>query len=241
MIRVTWKLVPESVNAVFVDENGEPTTTFITDGAILGDASETVRIVTLNFLAGGGDDYPFPDGAAANRVDLYDLDGDGFNDGATGGATFADDGTEQDALAEYLLANFTVDTPFDAVDAGPALDNRIQNLAFRADGIVTSGSSSRIQGLDKGIQTALSTSSLNVYPNPLQDILNVQLPSATTIGEVEVIIRDAATGKEFTRERVKMVTDSSLQLDVSGIRTKGVYIMTLTTADGKVMNSRLIK
>ncbi|WP_353258506.1 hypothetical protein [Prochlorothrix hollandica] len=33
--------------------------------------------VTLNFLAGGGDSYPFPTGASANRVDLYDLNGDG--------------------------------------------------------------------------------------------------------------------------------------------------------------------
>jgi 2',3'-cyclic-nucleotide 2'-phosphodiesterase (5'-nucleotidase family) len=228
-------------NAVFVDENGETTETFMSDGAIVGDASETVRIVTLNFLAGGGDDYPFPDGAAANRVDLYDLDGDGVNDGATGGATFADDGTEQDALAEYLLANFTVDMPFDAVDVGPALDNRIQNLAFRADGIGTAGAStaSRIQSLDVATENITSTN-LNVYPNPLQTTLNVQLPK-DMMGEIEVIIQEAATGREISRDRMKMNNYGALKMDVSEIRTRGVYIMTLKLEDGKVINKRLVK
>jgi 2',3'-cyclic-nucleotide 2'-phosphodiesterase (5'-nucleotidase family) len=123
-------------NAVVVNENGETVETLVSDGAIAGDANATFRIVTLNFLADGGDDYPFPSGASTNRVDLFDLDGNGTDDGATGDATFANDGTEQDALAEYLLANFnTESTAFDGADVGPALDERIQNLAFREDGI----------------------------------------------------------------------------------------------------------
>jgi 2',3'-cyclic-nucleotide 2'-phosphodiesterase/3'-nucleotidase/5'-nucleotidase len=52
----------------------------------------------------------------------------------TGDATFADDGTEQDALAEYLLDNF-LNTPFAQLDTGRDLDERIQNLNFRADSI----------------------------------------------------------------------------------------------------------
>ncbi|MEO0764351.1 MAG: hypothetical protein AAFZ09_21540, partial [Pseudomonadota bacterium] len=49
---------------------------------------------------------------------------------------FAEDGTEQDALAEYLDENFNPDnggTAFAEADAGPAEDERIQNLAFRDD------------------------------------------------------------------------------------------------------------
>jgi hypothetical protein len=41
-----------------------------------------------------------------------------------GQATFAAPGTEQDALAEYLAANFS-ETPFAAADVGPEGDGRI--------------------------------------------------------------------------------------------------------------------
>ncbi|WP_109830760.1 choice-of-anchor I family protein [Reichenbachiella versicolor] len=120
-------------NAIFVDENGKETARLVNDGTVVL-PEQTVRVVTLNFLAGGGDNYPFPQEASANRVNLYDLDGDGKNDGATGDATFADDGTEQDALAEYLLDNYNVDA-YNIADVGPNSDERIQNLAFRADGL----------------------------------------------------------------------------------------------------------
>jgi hypothetical protein len=59
-------------------------------------------------------------------------------DGAlTGAATFADDGTEQDALAEYLNDNFNPangGVAFSEADTGPEGDTRIQNLLFREDG-----------------------------------------------------------------------------------------------------------
>ncbi|MGK7900120.1 MAG: calcium-binding protein, partial [Hormoscilla sp.] len=50
-------------------------------------------------------------------------------------------GTEQDALAEYLAANFPADddpaTPeFDVPDVGPESDDRIQNLAARSDTVL---------------------------------------------------------------------------------------------------------
>ena len=52
-----------------------------------------------------------------------------------GQATFTAPGTEQDALAEYLAANFAA-TPFAVADVGPNGDERIQNLAFRADSLI---------------------------------------------------------------------------------------------------------
>lgn len=119
------------VNAAIVDEeDGSIIAQLVINGELAGDASETFRIVTLGFLAGGGDDYPFPQGDAANRVDLDDLDGDGEEDGRlTGAATFAEDGTEQDALAEYLAENFgDVDNAFDEADLGAGLDGRIVQL-----------------------------------------------------------------------------------------------------------------
>ena len=50
-------------------------------------------------------------------------------------ATFTAPGTEQDALAEYLAAEFAK-TPFTVPDSGPEEDERIQNLLFRSDSLI---------------------------------------------------------------------------------------------------------
>ncbi len=115
-----------------VDEDGEIIDVVARDGELQGNADRTFRIVTLNFLAGGGDGYPFPTGESANRVDLVE-------EGAarTGMATAADDGSEQDALAEYLATNFSTEADaFDVEDVAPAQDMRIQNLDFREDTVL---------------------------------------------------------------------------------------------------------
>ena len=112
-------------DAAIVDEAGAVVAPLVRDGAIAGDPEEAFRVVTLSFLASGGDGYPFPD-LAEDRVDLFGEEGaETFG----GDAVFAPDGTEQDALAEYLD---DLDAPFAAADAGPSGDERIQNLDFRA-------------------------------------------------------------------------------------------------------------
>ena len=127
-------------NAGIFDENDVLIAELVRNGEIVGDTTESFRIVTLNFMAGGGDGFPFDALANPNRVDLYDIDGDGNDDeSTTGDATFAFDGTEQDALAEYLNDNFNPDnggTAFSFEDTGPNLDERIQNLAFRSDTVL---------------------------------------------------------------------------------------------------------
>ena len=111
------------------DADGNIIDTVVEDSEIVGDGSRTFRLVTLGFLADGGDDYPFPD---RERVDLALEE----EDPRTGDATAAPDGTEQDALAEYLLDNFS-ETPFDNEDVEPEFDTRIQNLAFREDTVLS--------------------------------------------------------------------------------------------------------
>ncbi len=111
------------------DDEGNIVDTVVEDSELSGDASRTFRLVTLGFLADGGDDYPFPD---RDRVDIALED----EDPRTGEATFAPDGSEQDALAEYLFDNFS-ETPFDNEDVPPESDNRIQNLAFRDDTVLS--------------------------------------------------------------------------------------------------------
>ena len=115
------------VDAAIVDQGtGEILHVLVNDGELVN-ADAVYGAVTLGFLAGGGDSYPFPAGD-----EFVFLENEGVQ---TGAATFADDGTEQDALAEYLLDNFaTADTAFDQADTGPAEDTRIQNLEFQ-DGL----------------------------------------------------------------------------------------------------------
>ena len=122
-------------NAVVLDGDGNPLIELVVNGEVVAPEAE-VRVVTLGFLAGGGDGYPYPEFEAAdpaffNKVALEDPQGI-----RTGEATFANDGTEQDALAEYLIDNHgTEATAFNEAETEPALDARIQNLNERNDDV----------------------------------------------------------------------------------------------------------
>jgi 2',3'-cyclic-nucleotide 2'-phosphodiesterase (5'-nucleotidase family) len=113
------------------DVDGNTVEQVVRNGQMVGDPNRTFRMVTLNFLVGepgattGGDGYPFPQILAAhstqaNRLDLVDT-----NATRTGAATFAANGSEQDAFAEYLKSLGT----FNAADIGATQDQRIRNLA----------------------------------------------------------------------------------------------------------------
>ncbi len=115
------------INATVVDEDGNILDVIARDGELVGDANREFRTVTLNFLADGGDSYPFP-ALGTNRVNLLEA---GVREGV---ATFADEGTEQDALAEYLAAvHGTRDAAFDEANTTVAFDERNQQLAARED------------------------------------------------------------------------------------------------------------
>ena len=124
-----------------VDENGAVVDRVVEDGALAGDPERLIKVVTLDFLANGGDSYPFPV-PTAGRFDLAS-EGGQFNAPDTNGnsvldeavqtdpglADFARTGSEQDALAEYL-AHFYSDTPFDQAETPPIEDQRIQDLSI---------------------------------------------------------------------------------------------------------------
>jgi 2',3'-cyclic-nucleotide 2'-phosphodiesterase (5'-nucleotidase family) len=113
-------------NLAIVDDNGRIVDVIARNGQLVGNPNREIRMVTLNFLAGGGDDYPYP-AFGDNVVDLVNE-----VDPPTGAATDAPDGSEQDALAEYLLSEFS-DTSFSQRDTLPRADRRIQNLDERND------------------------------------------------------------------------------------------------------------
>jgi 2',3'-cyclic-nucleotide 2'-phosphodiesterase/3'-nucleotidase/5'-nucleotidase len=120
------------VNMAIEDAAGRDLDVIVRDGALTGDPGRPLRLVTLNFLAGGGDGYPFPTGPAANRVDLFDP-----AVARTGAATFAGNGTEQDVLAEYLASQHgSLAAAYRSADTPATADQRLQNLSQRSDTIL---------------------------------------------------------------------------------------------------------
>jgi 2',3'-cyclic-nucleotide 2'-phosphodiesterase (5'-nucleotidase family) len=95
-----------------LNRNGHIIDTLVKNGILLGNHQRTFRLVTLNYLANGGDYYPFLELSAPNRLNLYD--GRGYGDKADFlnvdlmndpglNSEFSYTGGQQDALAEYLL------------------------------------------------------------------------------------------------------------------------------------------
>jgi 2',3'-cyclic-nucleotide 2'-phosphodiesterase (5'-nucleotidase family) len=114
----------------------------VQNGALVGNAQRTFRMVTLDFLArgttaaaGGGDGYPFP--ATADFVNLVSLDTT-MTEATAGGAastSTATLGSEQDAFMKYMKSQFG-STPFGVKDTPAAQDTRIQNLGLRSDTVL---------------------------------------------------------------------------------------------------------
>ncbi len=105
----------------------------VRNGSLQGDPNRVFRLVTLGFLADGGDGYPFP--PTANQVNRVNLNSVATASTAGGMSNFAAPGTEQDALGEYLQARFRT-TPFAVAETPDTLDLRIQNIGRRTDTVL---------------------------------------------------------------------------------------------------------
>ncbi len=128
------KAVGNKITTLAIEDGaGRDIDVVVRGGSLVGDPNRSFRMVTLNFLATGGDAYPFAkDNIGENRIDLVVA-----NAAKTGSATFAENGSEQDSLAEYLAANNNIALKaYSKADASEILDSRIQNLAARTDGVV---------------------------------------------------------------------------------------------------------
>ena len=163
---------------VITDAAGNSTDTVVQNGKIVGDTERTFRMVTITFLVDGGDEYPYANFPNTHRVDLAEV----MTEAQSGGqATFAAPGTEQDALAEYLAANFA-ETPFGMADVGPENDERIQNLAFRADSLVVPVAAEN--AYDITLSAGLNMISLPLMPNePYTARSFMEKTGATTVIE----------------------------------------------------------
>ena len=98
-------------SAALLNDDGTVGDVLVENGALVGDPERPVRVVTLGFLADGGDGYPFP--ADTERTDL-------------------EEPAEQAALGAYLgeIGTYT------EADTAAAEDSRIQNLSQREDSVL---------------------------------------------------------------------------------------------------------
>lgn len=133
-----------------VDDSGAVTDRLVENGILVGDPDRQIKMVTLNFLANGGDGYPFPDDQGG-RIDLSgeegqynppnpdfpDTNGNGKIDGPNspdpGLSNFSNSGGEQDALAEYIAHRYA-SIPFDRAETPASEDRRVQNLGIPGKG-----------------------------------------------------------------------------------------------------------
>jgi 2',3'-cyclic-nucleotide 2'-phosphodiesterase (5'-nucleotidase family) len=118
-------------SASIVDSIGNIVDILVADGKLIGNPNRIIRVVTLDFLASGGDNYPF-NTLATNRVNL---DTAKAIKNATGVASFSALGTEQDAFAEYMKTKYST-TPYNTSEKAVTLDNRIQQKQFRLDSVL---------------------------------------------------------------------------------------------------------
>jgi 2',3'-cyclic-nucleotide 2'-phosphodiesterase (5'-nucleotidase family) len=124
-----------------IDEDGNLLARIYEDGSFVAGLPATITVVTLNFLANGGDGYPVKANAENFRFLLNDGTLSAPVDEAlnftASGVVPANILGEQQALAEFLLANHaTPETAYDQADTAISLDTRIQNLDFRSDTVL---------------------------------------------------------------------------------------------------------
>ncbi|MFC7544322.1 FG-GAP-like repeat-containing protein [Siccirubricoccus deserti] len=115
-----------------VDDEGNVIDVVAQDGAVVGNLDRSFRLVTLNFLADGGDGYLGTSGGAVvtptDRVDLFN---------PADPSSYTTEGREQKALADYLAEHYgTPETAYGAAETAPELDSRVQNLSARAEDVL---------------------------------------------------------------------------------------------------------
>lgn len=156
----------------------------VENGTTVAPAS-AFRMATLGFLVGnlvtpGGDGYPFQTLSNPQRVDVNTV-------ARPAGipTTFAGSGSEQDALALYLRANYSV-TPYGEAETLAGDDARIQQVLTPSDGITLSRLSTvsvpggaEISAYDKTTQRLFVTK--NDGSTPSLDVINLANPSAPSV------------------------------------------------------------
>lgn len=158
-------------NLAIYDLNDNLVDSVVVNGQVHGDPARIIKLVSLNFLVDNdGDGYPFST-ETSNPVAL-----DASNINYTPQVTFASIGSEQNALAEYLLS-FHATNPYDGAETSPALDKRIQILSLRNDSVYPS---------NIGIREIAGNTRVSLYPNPSTGEITVESLGGDVLREISI-------------------------------------------------------
>ncbi|MDX1929827.1 MAG: choice-of-anchor I family protein [Pirellulaceae bacterium] len=204
-------------NVALIDSNDNVLEAIVVNGVVSANAPATITIVTLNFLANGGDSYPIK------------ANGDNFRYLLNGGALSAPiseslDFTaaanvpvnalgEQTALFDFLRAQHaTSGVGFNKADTPDTLDTRIQNLSRRSDAVfpavalptlvsvVVNGADSFLNANQRSVVTSIVVTFSAPIANPLTafSITNIGLfaPSSIPLAVSQILV--SASGSTYT-------------------------------------------
>ncbi|MFZ4521347.1 MAG: SdiA-regulated domain-containing protein [Bacteroidales bacterium] len=187
------------LTAVITNDSGTVVLdTLIMNGALYGNPSRTFRLATLNFMAGGGDNYPFPI-IGSNRIDINTLP---VPPAVPGVASFAIPGSEQDAFAEYMKSLHST-SPYNKSDRPVTQDYRIENVTLRTDSVLPrsvslSVSSGTGNEANQTVITVTAVSSLPVLGNQTVTVAvsgtNITAGDYTLSNNIITILNGQTTG-----------------------------------------------
>lgn len=190
-------------NLVIVNEAGLPLDSVVIDGEINGDAERIIKVVTLNFIAGGGDGYPFEE-LGENRVDLDTVSLE------MGSFDFAPSGSEQDAFAEYLNLFFS-ETPYLEAETPASEDERIQIVGERDDDVFVFCAEGFFPAPEQlGVLQNSSSSFIVVKWTPVPGSMVCQIEGGLANGPTETILVYA--DEDGTEPNRRKIQKSELQL-----------------------------
>ncbi len=197
------------VTDLYVDTDGDfqVDTALYIDGKEQPAAKDVYTLVTLNFLANGGDSYPFVLLDNADRAQIYTNVGFGDPDVDDNdkpdfdvltkcdpglNTEFSNTGGEQDAIAEYMAELYpTPASPFNIAETAPADDRRIQNLSVVKDFVAPRLGDLIITGAVDGPLSGGTPKAMEIYVrNDVADLSDCGVGSANNGGGTD--------GQEYT-------------------------------------------
>ena len=90
---------------------------------------------------------------------------------------------------------------------------------------------SKLSGGNLGIQPIINKNQLSLYPNPVQDVLQINLPGNTGILEIFDI-----SGKSLI---LKEIQGNKISIDVSGL-DHGIYFVKVLS-DNQILTGKFVK
>lgn len=160
-------------------------------GQLVGDPNRTFRMVTIEFMANGGDGY-YSLSQAVNKTNLVAAD--------VTSRLYSTEGAEQKALADYLTRIGVYNQP----DVGPEADERIQNLALRADSVLAPRiiRIAVLAGECQIVFTTLPGKTYQLESGPLGPLWVIHSERVTGDGAAKAFQIQATASRQFFRVRI---------------------------------------